>query len=625
MATTPTTNPIPSESPRDLKFNAGKIDEIVNSTDDAFRDRFGVARLTWAGIENISKEAIAGIGFIPLDSFEDGATITTPNQVLRLQSTGDYYRWSGDFPKVVPAGSTPQTSGGVGPNAWLLVTDQALRALLASSSGASYVGFGSSTVQKELRRSLYSFGAKGDGLTDDTAAMNAAVQWAATQPRGAVIEVHEGEYSLSSEITWGGGSSQVFFESVNSGGATFSWRSGSASQGFKVGLSQPVSRLAVKGITFVTNAVSTSAAIQVAFNKASPKSLVLEDVSAYGGAVGGTVANGYWGDGLIVAQDPVYPIFENCYFFGIGGATSVTKSNLINSAYRITSTGGIFFSNFRNCFANNINNAVWLITSSVPGIEGTFIESCNFNSANIGVFAEAQNSGNNGYFPPQLFINNSQIEYVQRGIGVNHYGKVSIRGNLLYADPSADVALNHVLLTSVESAIVTDNYMESRPVHTQVDGVVLAGECRHAQVKNNQIQIPAGKFAVVFGGSSYQCFHSGNHVIGGNLYANTSTNSTQNTASSYVGTEESSVSLDGGFVLKAGSKVVTLGAGGSFTVNWIERFQNQCLSVTATSGDAAAVSGAISIGTYNVTGFTGFITGGTSGTQARINYTTLGR
>ena len=76
MATKPTTNPIPSESPRDLKFNAGKIDEIVNSNDDAYQDRLGKSRLTWAGIEAISKEAISNYGYITVSSFEDGFTIT---------------------------------------------------------------------------------------------------------------------------------------------------------------------------------------------------------------------------------------------------------------------------------------------------------------------------------------------------------------------------------------------------------------------------------------------------------------------------------------------------------------------------------------------------------------------
>lgn len=46
MATTPTNNPIPSEDPRDLKFNAGKIDEEVNGSNDYYTDRFSVQRLT---------------------------------------------------------------------------------------------------------------------------------------------------------------------------------------------------------------------------------------------------------------------------------------------------------------------------------------------------------------------------------------------------------------------------------------------------------------------------------------------------------------------------------------------------------------------------------------------------
>ncbi|MFK3840143.1 hypothetical protein [Serratia sp. NPDC087055] len=49
MATTPTTNTVPSEDVRDLKFNSGKIDEIVSSNNKTYIDRLGVERYTWAG------------------------------------------------------------------------------------------------------------------------------------------------------------------------------------------------------------------------------------------------------------------------------------------------------------------------------------------------------------------------------------------------------------------------------------------------------------------------------------------------------------------------------------------------------------------------------------------------
>ena len=114
MATQPTNLPVPSESPRDLKFNAGKIDEFVTSMARQYIDRFGQDHYTIEGLRWVAQQAIAAFGYITLDSFEDGNTLTLPNQVLRLEATGEYYRWDGVFPKDVPAGSTPDSTGGIG-------------------------------------------------------------------------------------------------------------------------------------------------------------------------------------------------------------------------------------------------------------------------------------------------------------------------------------------------------------------------------------------------------------------------------------------------------------------------------------------------------------------------------
>ena len=127
MATVPTNKPIPSEDPRDLKFNAGKIDEVVNSDAHYYTDRFGVRRFTIAGFQYTAEEAIRNYGYITMDSFEDGATLTLPNQVLRYEVTGEYYRWDGDFPKIVPVGSSPETAGGIGHYAWISIGDAVVR------------------------------------------------------------------------------------------------------------------------------------------------------------------------------------------------------------------------------------------------------------------------------------------------------------------------------------------------------------------------------------------------------------------------------------------------------------------------------------------------------------------
>ncbi|WP_395275318.1 hypothetical protein [Enterobacter hormaechei] len=150
MTTQPTNLPVPSESPRDLKFNAGKIDEFVTSPAHTYTDRFGNQHWTIAGINYTASTAISSLGYITLDSFEDGNNLTLPNQVLRYEATGEYYRWDGELPKSVAPGSTPETSGGIGPGAWLSVGDASLRTDLASGEKASLVGYGSSTVKDAL-------------------------------------------------------------------------------------------------------------------------------------------------------------------------------------------------------------------------------------------------------------------------------------------------------------------------------------------------------------------------------------------------------------------------------------------------------------------------------------------
>ncbi|EED3074908.1 phage tail protein [Salmonella enterica subsp. enterica serovar Enteritidis] len=127
MSTTPTNQPVPSEKPQDLKFNAGKIDEFVTSMARQYIDRFGHAHYTIEGLRWVAQQAISQFGYITLDSFEDGNSLTLPNQVLRLEATGEYYRWDGEFPKEVPASSTPESTGGIGVGKWLSVGDAAFR------------------------------------------------------------------------------------------------------------------------------------------------------------------------------------------------------------------------------------------------------------------------------------------------------------------------------------------------------------------------------------------------------------------------------------------------------------------------------------------------------------------
>ncbi|EKS6306094.1 hypothetical protein ACUQZ3_004041 [Enterobacter hormaechei] len=199
MATQPTNLPVPSESYRDLKYNAGKIDEFVTSLTLQYIDRFGNAHYTIEGLRWLAQQAIAQYGWIPVGTFQDGATLTLPNQILKDTTDGSYYRWDGDLPKTVPSGSTPSTSGGTGVGAWLSVGDSTLRSMLAAPGGDKLIGssWGGASVWEDYP---YKGSVKPSKVIYPTMT-NSAIQTILSG--GGEIYVSDGTYEITSTSeTW---------------------------------------------------------------------------------------------------------------------------------------------------------------------------------------------------------------------------------------------------------------------------------------------------------------------------------------------------------------------------------------------------------------------------------------
>lgn len=122
MTTFNTGNPIGSTDARDLSDNAENFDKALGTLDATWTDRLGVTRDSFEG-------RLAKGSFYRVGDFTAGYTLTNMRQTLEYN--GHEYSWAGTFPKVVAAGATPATSGGIGAGAWVDRTDVTLRTQLS--------------------------------------------------------------------------------------------------------------------------------------------------------------------------------------------------------------------------------------------------------------------------------------------------------------------------------------------------------------------------------------------------------------------------------------------------------------------------------------------------------------
>ncbi|EAA6070212.1 right-handed parallel beta-helix repeat-containing protein [Salmonella enterica subsp. enterica] len=111
----------------------------------------GVLTLT-GGVVDLGALAVTREEFVTLPgSFTSGATLTVKNELLVYLDSK--YRWGGEFPKTIPANSTPASTGGVSDSAWILQTDPYLRSDLNTATagkGADLVKFKTGTAVQSL-------------------------------------------------------------------------------------------------------------------------------------------------------------------------------------------------------------------------------------------------------------------------------------------------------------------------------------------------------------------------------------------------------------------------------------------------------------------------------------------
>lgn len=128
-------------------------------------------------------------GFIDgSNTFSAGAALASRSDFIWDENSKSWYYWSGDLPKDVPAASNPESTGGVGIGAWVGIGDASLKTMLAGASGSSMIGMEAGGTLKDATVNVTAeqFDAEGDGLTDDTAAIQAAIDYVYAQGGGIV-------------------------------------------------------------------------------------------------------------------------------------------------------------------------------------------------------------------------------------------------------------------------------------------------------------------------------------------------------------------------------------------------------------------------------------------------------
>lgn len=151
-----------------VSADKSSVSSLLSQTESA-RDAAELSSSNAASSAQMAESSAQSVAGALIGTFQDGVTIQSKSQqILNIKDgIAEAYVWAGSLPKVVPANSTPESTGGLSSSAWIKL------------SGKSFAPVG----------------AVGDGVADDSDAVQAQVNT-------GVIEFERGKsYRITRTIT----------------------------------------------------------------------------------------------------------------------------------------------------------------------------------------------------------------------------------------------------------------------------------------------------------------------------------------------------------------------------------------------------------------------------------------
>lgn len=484
---------------------------------------------------------------------------------------GNYYVWRGSLPKIIPASSTPLTTGGVSDSAWVAFGDVTLRTELdekftngtfnagvnykyklpASVSGAVF-----RTLQSRLDDSVHvkDFGAVGDGVTDDTVAIQAAINSGARRidySNGTYL-VTAGTLTCVSDQTHFGDGAKLVHNSTTLGYSIFNAFEQSNLKFIGLVFSGPSSQTnAINCVScntvLVSECVTTNIGLFSCKSRKAPNPFVAHDVTGAYPLVTEAADYNYFitvtgcrasGDGTGVLGGPfkVAAIYLSYVRYATitGNAINGHKEGIQwwgGDANSVAGDGAI--SNPRKC--SNISVVSNSVIDTVGGIWGSMgqdiavsgntvrdckdvcidFEGCFDCTATGNTTANATNGCLTAIFTNRNIIfsgntahislgNNSVIGGVYNSLADTNNFSVSFVGNTF----SNDVSISFLKIEGVQNIIIENNFFNNVYLDT---GSYAAGDTRrYEEVSGNSMWFTAGG-----SGFSYSAMIVGNTTING--------------------------------------------------------------------------------------------------------------